>query len=78
MRVAVDHCCSLDATITLQQTNRDRDIVEQTEAFAVIVEGVVKTAADISCDTARRWFDRGTSGGDRAAGHESQLLHDAH
>ena len=78
MRIAVDHGCALDTTVALQQAYRERDVIEETEAFAVIVERVVKTTADIAGDATTGRLDGGACSSQRAAGHQSQLLHHAH
>ena len=48
--IAVDHDSSLDAAFFLQHTNRHSDIVEDTEALAVIRKRVVRSSGKIdSC-----------------------------
>src|SRR5687767_11199123 len=78
MRVAVDDDRTLDSAVALQQTDGERDVVEQTEALAMVVERVVKTPADVAGNPARGRLHGGARGGQRSAGHEPQLLHDAH
>jgi len=52
VRVAVNDGSALDAAVALQQAYRQGDIIEETEALAVIVERVVKAAADVAGDAA--------------------------
>ena len=52
VRVAVDDGSALDAAVALQQAYRQGDVIEETEALAVIVERVVKAAADVAGDAA--------------------------
>ena len=47
MHVQIDDGDALDA-VRLQDADRDGDIVERTEPFAVVREGVVQPAADVN------------------------------
>src|SRR5688572_3807601 len=78
MGVAIDDGGALDAPVALQQAYRKGDVVEQAEALAVIVERVVKTAADVAGEAAGRGLEGRPRSGQRATGHEPQLLDDAH
>jgi len=42
----------LDASVALQEAYRQRDVIEQTETFAVVVERVMEATADVAGDAA--------------------------
>jgi hypothetical protein len=51
--------------LVLQHANRDRDVIDQAEAFAMVREGVVKATAQMGRDVS---VQRQPSGEHRAAG----------
>ena len=52
VHVAVDDRRALDAAVALQHAYRQGDVIEETETLAVIVERVVKAAADVAGNAA--------------------------
>jgi hypothetical protein len=50
MNIAIDGHGAADSVIALHAADSDGNIVNHAEAFAVIGEGVVKSAADVEAD----------------------------
>jgi hypothetical protein len=67
MDVEIDHCGALDPTVALEQADGHGDIVEDTEPFAVIREGVVRATGEVHRDAVTQRCRRGLAGAaDRA------------
>ncbi len=54
VHVAVDGHGAPDSSALLHHANRDRDVIDHAEAFAVIGEGMMKAAADVHADAVLR------------------------
>ena len=67
MHVAIDDDGAADESVALHPTNRDGDIVDETEAFSVIGESVVESATDMDADSVVKGVVGGENG---ASGHQ--------
>src|SRR3974377_1827204 len=72
MHVAINRHGALDELALLQATDGDSEVVQHTEAFAVIGVGVVKAAANADADSVSHGA---LSGKDRTAGVEHEGVH---
>ena len=71
MDVAVDYCGAPDAAISLQHADCNGHIVQRTETFAVIREGVMKAASQMR---GHAIIERGRGSHARAADHQPERV----
>jgi hypothetical protein len=69
--VAVDSHRGVDPVVALHATNRNRDVVDHAESFAVVGEGVVKSASNADRDLIRQCLARGE---DRSASRQPERV----
>src|SRR5207248_11284378 len=72
VNVAINGHGTLDFALALHAANRDRDIMDHAEAFTVVREGMMKSAADVECHTVPQ---RQLSRPNRSSGRQPERIH---